>query len=74
MHEIRRIELSRTMRSVPLDRGSTVLELGCGDNFQLALLRERFGRVFAIDPEAVPCSTGGGGGDRKVYGGSLALP
>jgi len=59
LHEIRRIEFVRTMRHVPLGRDSTVLELGCGDGFQLDLLRERFGRVFAVDPEVIPDSTGG---------------
>jgi trans-aconitate methyltransferase len=71
VHEIRRIEFGRTMRYVPLSRDSTVLELGCGDGFQLDLLRERFGRVFAVDPEAIPDSPGGG---CNVHGGSLTLP
>ena len=42
------------MQNVPLSRDSTVLELGCGDGFQLGLLRHRFSRVFAIDPRHVP--------------------
>lgn len=59
LHELRRIEFERTITSVPLGRESTVLELGCGDGFQLDLLRQRFGRVLAIDPEAFPDSAAG---------------
>jgi SAM-dependent methyltransferase len=59
LHEIRRIEFVRTMRYVPLGPDSTVLELGCGEGFQLDLLRERFRRVFAVDPEAIPDSRTG---------------
>lgn len=47
------------MKCVPIGQDSTVLELGCGDGFQLDLLRERFGRVLAVDPEAIPDSRGG---------------
>jgi len=34
-----------------------VLELGCGDGFQLHLLGGRFDRVFAIDPMHAPART-----------------
>ena len=44
---------------VPLDRGAKVLELGCGDGFQLDLLRQRFERVFAIDPNRRPGTAAG---------------
>lgn len=47
------------MQHVPLGRDTTVLELGCGDGFQLGLLRGRFARVFAIDPRHVPDGAGG---------------
>jgi ubiquinone/menaquinone biosynthesis C-methylase UbiE len=47
------------LKNVPLVRDSTVLELGCGDGFQLSLLRQRFARVFAIDPANVPEEDGG---------------
>ena len=57
VHEIRRIEFDLTMAWVPLDRSATVLELGSGDGFQLDLLRQRFERVFAIDPEHRPART-----------------
>jgi SAM-dependent methyltransferase len=53
-HEIRRIEFDGMMRYIPLGRDSTTLELGCGDGFQQTLLRERFARVFAIDPKHAP--------------------
>jgi len=59
LHEIRRIEFVRTMRYVPLGPDSTVLELGCGDGFQIDLLRGRFRHVFAVDPEAIPDSRAG---------------
>ncbi|HEV2494010.1 MAG TPA: class I SAM-dependent methyltransferase [Terriglobia bacterium] len=36
-----------------------VLELGCGDGFQLYLLRERFARVFPIDPKHAPADSAG---------------
>ncbi len=42
------------MGHVPLSRSARVLELGSGDGFQLDLLRQRFQRVFAIDPERRP--------------------
>ncbi|HEV2492417.1 MAG TPA: methyltransferase domain-containing protein [Terriglobia bacterium] len=42
------------MGYVPSAGDSMVLELGCGDGFQLYLLRERFARVFAIDPKHAP--------------------
>lgn len=58
LHEVRTIELSRALEHVPLGRSSTVLELGCGDGFQLDLLRKRFGRVFGVDPEEEPLSGG----------------
>ncbi len=54
VHEIRRIEFGSIMQQVPLDRSATVLELGCGDGFQLHLLRQRFEKVFAIDPKNRP--------------------
>lgn len=47
------------MRHIPLGRDSTVLELGCGDGFQLELLRKQFARVFAVDPEDVPQARSG---------------
>jgi ubiquinone/menaquinone biosynthesis C-methylase UbiE len=59
VHEIRRIEFERTIEQVPLGRDSAVLELGSGDGFQLQLLRERFNRVCAIDPEHRPSSAVG---------------
>ena len=48
------------MEYVPLVRDSTVLELGCGDGFQLNVLRDRFARVFAVDPTHSPGSNVGG--------------
>lgn len=59
LHSIRRLELERMMAHVPLDRSATVLELGSGDGFQLELLRHRFTRVFAIDPERRPGAPSG---------------
>ncbi len=59
LHTIRRLELERMMAHVPLDRNATVLELGSGDGFQLELLRQRFPRVFAIDPARRPASACG---------------
>ncbi len=53
-HDIRRIEFEGMLNDIPLAGNSTVLELGCGDGFQLGLLRERFARVFAIDPVNMP--------------------
>lgn len=53
-HDIRRIELEGALNDIPLAGNSTVLELGCGDGFQLSLLRERFAYVFAIDPVNMP--------------------
>ncbi|HET7212602.1 MAG TPA: class I SAM-dependent methyltransferase [Terriglobia bacterium] len=58
-HEIRKLEFEGMMEGVPLNRDSTVLELGCGDGFQLSLLRERFTRVFAIDPVNRPDQASG---------------
>ncbi|HEX5484210.1 MAG TPA: class I SAM-dependent methyltransferase [Terriglobia bacterium] len=57
--EIRRVELDMMMRHVPLGKSATVLELGCGEGFQLGLLRKRFDRAFAIDPERRPESAPG---------------
>lgn len=57
--EIRRIEFETMMNHVPLGNAATVLELGCGEGFQLGLLRKRFHRVFAIDPERRPASASG---------------
>ncbi len=48
------MEFESTMVHVPLDHGAKVLELGCGDGFQLGLLRQRFDHVFAIDPNRHP--------------------
>ncbi|MGE5327320.1 MAG: class I SAM-dependent methyltransferase [Deltaproteobacteria bacterium] len=59
VHEIRRIEFERTIEQIPLGRDSAVLELGCGDGFQLRLLSKRFARVYAIDPEHRPSSASG---------------
>lgn len=53
-HEIRKMEVESAIQHIPLDRDSTVLELGSGDGFQLGLLRERFARVFSVDPEHAP--------------------
>ena len=47
------------LKNVPLGRDATVLELGCGDGFQLSLLRQRFAGVVAIDPANVPEEAGG---------------
>ncbi len=57
------------LKNVSLGRDSTVLELGCGDGFQLGLLRQRFARVFAIDPANMPDQAGG-----CVYAVAEALP
>jgi SAM-dependent methyltransferase len=59
VHEIRRIEFERTIERVPLGRDSAVLELGSGDGFQLQLLRERFTKVYAVDPDHRPPSAVG---------------
>ena len=59
LHDIRRIEFDLTNLLIPLDRRATVLELGSGDGFQLGLLRQRYDRVFAIDPERRPERTSG---------------
>ena len=53
-HDIRRVEFEGMLKDVPLGRDSTVLELGCGDGYQLSLLRQRFARVYAIDPVHLP--------------------
>ena len=58
-HEIRACEFERMMEHVPLSRDATVLELGCGDGFQLELFRRRFARVFAIDPHCCPSKSEG---------------
>ncbi len=58
-HEIRRIEFDGMMKCVPLGQDSRALELGCGDGFQLNLLRQRFVSVFAIDPRHAPACVGG---------------
>jgi ubiquinone/menaquinone biosynthesis C-methylase UbiE len=63
------MEFERTMRHLPLASNSRVLELGCGDGFQLNLLRERFGHVFSLDPNRRPKSTPG-----FVYAVGEALP
>lgn len=68
-HEVRRIEFNGMVGYIPLGDDSTVLELGCGDGFQLGLLRARFARVLAIDPENAPaCSEG------FVFASAEALP
>lgn len=54
MHEIRRMEFEGMMEHVFLARQASVLELGCGDGFQLELLNQRFDHVFAIDPQHRP--------------------
>lgn len=59
LHEIRRAEFELTLDHVPLDRHATALELGSGDGFQLDLLRQRFHRVFAIDPDRHPAQASG---------------
>ena len=59
LREVQAIEFALVMRHVPLVRHSTVLELGCGEGFQLQLLRKRFERVFAIDPGNGPESKRG---------------
>ena len=69
IHAIRRMEFEGTMRSVPLGPGARVLELGCGDGFQLGLLRQRFQHVFAVDPNRRPRAVGG-----FVYAVGEALP
>ncbi len=48
------MEFNGMIAHVPLDSGAKVLELGCGDGFQLSLLRRRFERVFAIDANRRP--------------------
>ncbi len=58
VHDIRRIEFDGLMKHVPLGRDSTALELGSGDGLQLALLRQRFRRVFAIDLQHCPDTSG----------------
>ena len=58
LHEIRTLELMRTMGHVPLAWDSTALEIGSGDGLQLDLLRKRFRCVFGIDPENIPKSRG----------------
>lgn len=58
-HDIRRIEFQGALNDIQLAGSSTVLELGCGDGFQLSLLRERFARVFAIDPVNMPDQASG---------------
>lgn len=57
-HHIRSIEFDGMMRLVPLGQDSTVLEIGCGDGFQLGLLLGRFSRVLAIDPKHAPSRQG----------------
>ena len=47
------------MRYVPLGHDATALELGSGDGFQLEHLRQRFARVFAINPARRPPSAWG---------------
>ena len=59
LHEIRRAELDLTLDHVPLGRHATTLELGSGDGYQLGLLRQRFQRVFAIDPDHLPARPSG---------------
>ena len=59
VHDVRRIEFDAVIRYVPLGRDATALELGSGDGFQLEHLRQRFARVFAIDPARRPPSAWG---------------
>ncbi len=54
MREVQRHEFESVIRFIPLGRSARVLELGCGEGFQLGLLRKRFDYVFAIDPERRP--------------------
>ncbi|MGH9406305.1 MAG: class I SAM-dependent methyltransferase [Terriglobia bacterium] len=70
IHEIRRIELESVVEHVRLGAGSTVLELGSGDGFQLALLRQRFAPVFSIDPDYAPAAHA----ERFAYAAAEALP
>lgn len=51
------MELEGLLQLLPAGRDFTALELGCGDGFQLGLLRRRFGHVFAIDPQHAPART-----------------
>jgi len=53
-HEVRSAEFEGMLKDIPLGWDSTVLELGCGDGFQLSLLRRQFAHVFAIDPAHTP--------------------
>jgi SAM-dependent methyltransferase len=66
---MRQIEFDEAMAHVPLDRRSRVLELGCGDGFQFGLLRQRFEKVFAIDPNRRPR-----GAEGYVVAAAEALP
>jgi len=53
-HALREVQLKVLFRHIPLGPHSAVLEIGSGDGFQLGLLRQRFDRVFAIDPTCRP--------------------
>lgn len=59
VHQVRSLEFSGMMEYLPLSRDAIVLELGCGDGFQLELLRQRFRRVLAIDPSHRPADPRG---------------
>jgi SAM-dependent methyltransferase len=59
VHEIRKAEFEGMTEAIPLGRDSTVLEFGCGDGFQLNMLRERYDKVFAIDPGHIPIDSTG---------------
>jgi len=59
LHVTRRIEFEEAMQHIPLGLATTALEIGSGDGFQLGLLRQRFDRVYAIDPESRPAQADG---------------
>jgi len=59
LHDVRRIEFDAAIAHIRLGEHSTALELGCGDGFQLNLLRQRLARVFGIDPRRLPASPSG---------------
>jgi SAM-dependent methyltransferase len=59
LHDVRRIEFEAAVEHILLAEDSTALEIGCGDGFQLNLLRRRFGRVLGIDAGRLPPSPEG---------------
>ncbi len=70
LHQRRRMEVEGAMQHVPLGKDSTVLDLGCGDGFATGVLRERFARVFSVDPEHAPDNEE----NRFAYAAAEALP